>query len=65
MVIGSKMTLFSFRSLKNGISNILQMLYIARKIVKTSDFVDEIEIKKVRSTAEIFSFMAKFVFYGL
>ena len=45
--------------------NILQMLYMVRKIVKTSDFVDEIEIEKVRSTVEIFSFMAKFVFYGL
>jgi len=30
-----------------------------------ADFVDEIEIDKIRNTAEIFPFMAKFVFYGL
>ena len=27
-----------------------------------ADFVDEIEIDKIRNTAEIFPFMAKFVF---
>ena len=30
-----------------------------------ADFVDEIEIDKIRNTAEIFPFMAKFVFCGL
>ena len=30
-----------------------------------ADFVDEIEIDKTRNTAEIFPFMAKFVFYEL
>ena len=29
---------------------------------KMSDFVDEIEIDKIRNTAEIFPFMAKFFF---
>ena len=28
-----------------------------------ADFVDEIEIDKIRNTAEIFPFMAKFVFF--
>ena len=35
------------------------------KIVKNGRFIDEIEIDKIRNTAEIFPFMAKFVFYGL
>jgi len=29
-----------------------------------ADLVDEIEIDKIRDTAKIFPFMAKFVFYG-
>ena len=32
------------------------------KIVKNGRFIDEIEIDKIRNTAEIFPFMAKFVF---
>ena len=30
-----------------------------------ADFVDEMEIDKIRNMGEIFPFMAKFVFYGL
>ena len=35
------------------------------KLSKMADFVDEIEIDKIRNKAEIFPFMAKFVFHGL
>ena len=47
--------------------DVLQRLYIVRqtKVSKMADFVDEIEIDKIWNTAEIFPFMAKFVFYGL
>ena len=34
----------------------------AAKLSKMTDFVDEIEIDKIRNTAEIFPFMAKVVF---
>ena len=30
-----------------------------------ADLVDEMEVDKIRIMAEIFHFMAKFVFYGL
>ena len=43
------------------ILNILQGLYIKAKLSKMADFVDEIEIDKIRNTSEIFPFMAKFV----
>ena len=32
------------------------------KLSKMADFVDEIEIDKIRNTAEVFPFMAKLVF---
>ena len=35
-------------------------IYVEAKLSKMADF--EIEIDKIRNTAEIFSFMAKFVF---
>ena len=35
------------------------------KLSKIADFMDEIEIDKIRSTAEIFPFMAEGVFYRL
>ena len=37
-------------------------IYSKAKLSKMADFVDEIEIDKVRNTAEVFPFMAKFVF---
>ena len=35
------------------------------KLSKMADFVDEIEIDKIRNKAEIFPFTAKFAFNGL
>ena len=35
------------------------------KLSKMTDFVDKIEIDKIRSKAEIFPFEAKFAFNGL
>ena len=40
-------------------------LYNKTKLSKIADFMDEIEIDKITSTAEIFPFMAKVVFYRL
>ena len=37
-------------------------IYNQAKLSKMADFVDEMEIDKVRNTAEIFPFLAKFVF---
>ena len=42
--------------------NILQRLNSEAKLPKMADFVDGTEVDKIRNTAEIFSFMAKFVF---
>ena len=37
-------------------------MYNKAKLAKMADFEDEIEINKVRNTAETFPFLAKFVF---
>ena len=40
-------------------------IYSEPKLSKRADFVGEIEIDRIRNTAEIFPFMANFRFYGL
>ena len=40
-------------------------IYSEANLPKITDFVDELEIDKIRSTAEIFPFMAKFDLDGL
>ena len=37
-------------------------IYSEAKLSKRADFVGEIEIDKIRNTAEIFPFMANFLF---
>ena len=43
--------------------NILQGLHIKAKLSKMADFVDEIEIDKIRNTSEIFFFLFFFVLF--
>ena len=50
--------------MKNGnfFKQFAKPIYGEAKLSKMADFLDEIEIDKIRNTAEIFPFMAKFVF---
>ena len=45
------------------ICHFAKAIYSKANLSKMADFVDEIEIDKIRNTAEIFPFMAKFVFF--
>ena len=63
--IDSKMTQFSKVSKMAIFKHFAKAISNKAKFSKMADFVGAIEIDKIRNTAEIFPFMANFLFYGL